>query len=176
MTSSPPLTFGRRLSAERTRIPTALRSEEVSFCNASALGSACRPISSNSCRPVSSSATCAAFPDRYEHKKRLVNYPPKVAISTLVNSLKGVSSRMIRQKKYPSIRKKLWGGALWSLLFCRKLRWRTHRDRAPVHRATENAALTSAKDAWASALSFPTLTGEVCCAIRSICRLNTGLG
>ena len=33
---------------------------------------------------------------------------------TLVNSLKGVSSRMIRQKKYPSIRKKLWGGALWS--------------------------------------------------------------
>jgi putative transposase len=27
----------------------------------------------------------------------------------LVNGLKGVSSRMIRQKKYPSIRKKLWG-------------------------------------------------------------------
>ena len=31
-----------------------------------------------------------------------------------VNSLKGVSSRMIRQKNYPSIREKLWGGALWS--------------------------------------------------------------
>jgi putative transposase len=43
-----------------------------------------------------------------------VNYPPKVAVSSLVNSLKGVSSRMIRQKLYPSIRKKLWGGALWS--------------------------------------------------------------
>ncbi|NYT77793.1 transposase [Alcaligenaceae bacterium] len=27
---------------------------------------------------------------------------------------KGVSSRMIRKKSYPSIRKKLWGGALWS--------------------------------------------------------------
>lgn len=26
----------------------------------------------------------------------------------------GVSSRMIRRKNYPSIRKKLWGGALWS--------------------------------------------------------------
>lgn len=44
----------------------------------------------------------------------LVNYPPKVAVSALVNSLKGVSSRMIRQKDYPSIGKKLWGGALWS--------------------------------------------------------------
>lgn len=44
----------------------------------------------------------------------LVNYPPKVAVSALVNSLKGVSSRMIRKKNYPSIRKKLWGGALWS--------------------------------------------------------------
>jgi len=43
----------------------------------------------------------------------LVNYPPKLAVSVLVNSLKGVSSRMIR-KNYPSIRKKLWGGALWS--------------------------------------------------------------
>ena len=44
----------------------------------------------------------------------LVNYPPKVSVSALVNSLKGVSSRMIRQKNYPSIRKKLWGAALWS--------------------------------------------------------------
>jgi putative transposase len=35
-------------------------------------------------------------------------------VSALVNSLKGVSSRMIRQKHYPSIREKLWGGALWS--------------------------------------------------------------
>ena len=44
----------------------------------------------------------------------LVNYPPKVSVSNLVNSLKGVSSRMIRKKNYPGIRKKLWGGALWS--------------------------------------------------------------
>src|SRR5690606_8906610 len=44
----------------------------------------------------------------------LVNYPPKVAVSALVNSLKGVSSRMIRKRNYPSIRKKLWGGALRS--------------------------------------------------------------
>jgi putative transposase len=49
-----------------------------------------------------------------DHVHLLVNYPPKVAISALVNSLKGVSSRMIRKKNYPSIKKKLWGGALWS--------------------------------------------------------------
>lgn len=49
-----------------------------------------------------------------DHVHLLVNYPPKVAVSALVNSLKGVSSRMIRQKDYPSIRKKRWGGALWS--------------------------------------------------------------
>jgi putative transposase len=43
----------------------------------------------------------------------LVHYPPKVAVSTLVNSLKGVSSRMIRQK-HPVLQKHYWKGALWS--------------------------------------------------------------
>ena len=43
-----------------------------------------------------------------------MSYPPKVSVSALVNSLKGVSSRMIRKKNYPSLRKKLWGGALCS--------------------------------------------------------------
>lgn len=44
----------------------------------------------------------------------LVNYPPKVAISKLVNSLKGISSLLIRKKNHPGIKKKLWKGALWS--------------------------------------------------------------
>jgi putative transposase len=59
-------------------------------------------------------AELVEFDGEHDHVHLLVNYPPKVAVSNLVNSLKGVSSRMIRQKKYPSIRKKLWGGALWS--------------------------------------------------------------
>lgn len=54
------------------------------------------------------------FDGENDHVLLLVNYPPKVSISKLVNSLKGVSSRMIRQKNYPGIREKLWGGALWS--------------------------------------------------------------
>jgi putative transposase len=49
-----------------------------------------------------------------DHVYLLVNYPAKVAVSALVNSLKGVSSRMIRKKNYPSVRKRLWGDALWS--------------------------------------------------------------
>ena len=58
-------------------------------------------------------AELVEFDGEHDHVHLLVEYPPKVAVSALVNSLKGVSSRMIR-KNYPSIRKKLWGGALWS--------------------------------------------------------------
>jgi hypothetical protein len=52
------------------------------------------------------------FDGEDDHVHLLVNYPPKVSVSALVNSLKGVSSRILRQRSYPSIRKKLWGGAL----------------------------------------------------------------
>lgn len=34
--------------------------------------------------------------------------------SRLVNSLKGVSSRLIRKKHDPRIERALWGGSLWS--------------------------------------------------------------
>jgi len=44
----------------------------------------------------------------------LVNYTPKIAVAALVNSLKGVSSRLIRLKNYPSIRRMLRGKSLWS--------------------------------------------------------------
>jgi putative transposase len=50
----------------------------------------------------------------HDHVHLWVHYPPKVCISSLANSLKGVSSRRIRLHRYPNIRQKLWGGALWS--------------------------------------------------------------
>ena len=59
-------------------------------------------------------AELVEFDGEEDHVHLLVVYPPKVAISSLVNSLKGVSSRLIRKKGYPSIQKKLWGGSLWS--------------------------------------------------------------
>ena len=48
-----------------------------------------------------------------DHVHLLVNYPPSISLSTLVNSLKGVSSRMLRQIR-PDIARRYWKGALWS--------------------------------------------------------------
>ena len=59
-------------------------------------------------------AELVEFDGQQDHLHLLVNYHPKVAVSRLVNSLKGVSSRMIRRKRYPGIGKKIWAGALWS--------------------------------------------------------------
>tara|TARA_R110001592_G_scaffold67975_8_gene208290 strand:- start:6091 stop:6501 length:411 start_codon:yes stop_codon:yes gene_type:complete len=56
------------------------------------------------------------FNGEEDHVHLLVNYPPKVQISKLVNSLKGVSSRKIRPL-FPAI-KSHWtnerSGSLWS--------------------------------------------------------------
>jgi len=49
-----------------------------------------------------------------DHAHLLVEYPPTVQLSKLVNSLKGVSSRMLRKKRYPEVTERLWGGSLWS--------------------------------------------------------------
>jgi putative transposase len=59
-------------------------------------------------------AELVEFDGEDDHVHLLVNYPPKVTISKLVNSLKGISSLLIRKKNYPNIKKKLWKGALWS--------------------------------------------------------------
>lgn len=70
------------------------------------------PIFSSVCADFESELV--EFDGEEDHVHLLVNYPPKVTVSKLVNSLKGVSSHLIRKKDYPSIRKKLWGNALWS--------------------------------------------------------------
>jgi putative transposase len=49
-----------------------------------------------------------------DHVHLLVEYPPTVALSRLVNSLKGVSSRKLRSRKFPEVTERLWGGHLWS--------------------------------------------------------------
>ncbi len=59
-------------------------------------------------------AVLVEFDGKDDHVHLLVNYPPKISISSLVNSLKGVSSRMIRKKNFASIRKALWKNSLWS--------------------------------------------------------------
>ena len=59
-------------------------------------------------------STLIEFDGEGDHVHLLVNYPPKVSVSKLVNSLKGVSSRLIRKKQFPSVKNSLWGGSLWS--------------------------------------------------------------
>lgn len=53
------------------------------------------------------------FDGESDHVHLLVNYPPKITISKLVNALKGVSSRLLR-KVHPEIASKYWKGVLWS--------------------------------------------------------------
>jgi putative transposase len=49
-----------------------------------------------------------------DHVHLLIEYPPTVQLSKLVNSLKGVSSRRLRQQDFPEVKSKLWDGHLWS--------------------------------------------------------------
>ncbi|ART57243.1 IS200/IS605 family transposase (plasmid) [Acidovorax carolinensis] len=49
-----------------------------------------------------------------DHVHLLVEYPATVALSRMVNSLKGVSSRMLRAMEFPEVQRRLWGGHLWS--------------------------------------------------------------
>ncbi len=49
-----------------------------------------------------------------DHVHLLINYPPKVSVSKLVNSLKGVSSRYVRAQQFPTLHKYIWMDSLWS--------------------------------------------------------------
>lgn len=54
------------------------------------------------------------FNGENNHVHLLVNFPPKIALSKLVNSLKGVSSRRLRQE-YPELVRHYWQAQrLWS--------------------------------------------------------------
>jgi putative transposase len=72
---------------------------------------AMRPIFENVCADFE--AALVEFDGEDDHVHLLVNYPPKVALSSLVNSLKGVSSRLLR-KQFPSLIRRYWKGVLWS--------------------------------------------------------------
>ncbi|MDO8223284.1 IS200/IS605 family transposase [Staphylococcus aureus] len=54
------------------------------------------------------------FPLLYDHSKRTSDYPPKLAISNLVNSLKGVSSRLLRRDRPDVAQRDYYKGVLWS--------------------------------------------------------------
>lgn len=59
-------------------------------------------------------ATITAIESDGDHVHVLVTYPPRLALSRLVQHLKGASSRAVRQKRFPDVTKKLWGKHFWS--------------------------------------------------------------
>src|SRR5919199_235590 len=63
-------------------------------------------------------AELLAFDGEDDHVHLLVAYPPKVSISALVNSLKGVSARHLRSQNFPEVKAKLWGDHFWSPSYC----------------------------------------------------------
>jgi putative transposase len=59
-------------------------------------------------------AELVEFDGEKDHIHLLINYPPKVSISKLVNSLKGtVSSRLLRNE-FQDLRNNYYKGVLWS--------------------------------------------------------------
>ncbi|WP_411152225.1 IS200/IS605 family transposase [Streptomyces sp. A30] len=54
------------------------------------------------------------FNGEEDHVHLLVHYPPKVQLSKLVNSLKGVSAKLLRKEYDTHVRRHLWGGHFWS--------------------------------------------------------------
>ncbi|WP_413253817.1 IS200/IS605 family transposase [Streptomyces canus] len=75
------------------------------------------------------------------HVHLLVHYPPKVALSRLVGSLKGVSARRLRQEFPGHIRTYLWGDHFWSPSYFAASWRRTARDHQGVHREPEATRL-----------------------------------
>ena len=48
-----------------------------------------------------------------DHLHAIIEYPPKVSVSGLVNALKGTSSRLLRKER-PDIARRYLDGVLWS--------------------------------------------------------------
>ncbi|GAB3364454.1 hypothetical protein GCM10027395_07840 [Giesbergeria sinuosa] len=100
-----------------------------------------RPILAKVCTDFE--AELVEFDGEDDHVHLLVNYPPKVSVSALVNSLKGVPSRMIRQKKLPQHSTKTLGPiAMVATVLCGQLWWSTYRGDSSVYGTTANAVLS----------------------------------
>ena len=63
---------------------------------------------------VSFEAELVEFNGKADHVHLLVNFPPKVSVSRLVNSLKGVASRRLKQMHPELIKPAYMKNALWS--------------------------------------------------------------
>jgi putative transposase len=72
----------------------------------------CGEIMRDVCRSFEAELT--EFDGETDHVHLLVHYPPKVSVSGLVNSLKGVSSRYLRAEYTGTASQAITHGHLWS--------------------------------------------------------------
>ncbi|MEU3456611.1 IS200/IS605 family transposase [Micromonospora sp. NPDC006766] len=72
----------------------------------------CEQVMADVCAGMS--AELAEFNGEDDHVHLLVRYPPKLAISTLVSSLKGVSAHYLRKEFTGRINRHIMHGHLWS--------------------------------------------------------------
>jgi REP element-mobilizing transposase RayT len=75
------------------------------------------------------------------HVHLLVNYPPKHSVSALVNSLKGVSSRLLRSERPDLVRRYFERCALVTVVLCCQLWWCANRRAQGLHRTAKDPAL-----------------------------------
>src|ERR1700739_2861516 len=78
--------------------------------------SRCRDIMADICRDAK--AELIEFNGEQDHVPLMIHYPPTLQISKLVNSLKGVSSRLLGNEFWPHLRKYLCGNRLGSPSYC----------------------------------------------------------
>ncbi|MBZ9638443.1 IS200/IS605 family transposase [Streptomyces sp. PSKA30] len=77
-----------------------------------AMLSRCEQIMRDVCEDFE--AELKQFNGEDDHVHLLVHYPPKVQLTKLVNSLKGVSARLLRKEYDAHVRRCLWKGHFWS--------------------------------------------------------------
>ena len=72
----------------------------------------CEELASEVCEGFG--AELVKFNGEDDHVHLLVNFPPTVQLSRLVNSIKGVTSRMLRREFDAHVRHYLWGNHFWA--------------------------------------------------------------
>jgi len=53
-----------------------------------------------------------------DHCHLLLAYPPSVSLSSLIQRLKGSSSRRVRAMRFPEVTRRMWGRHFWSASYC----------------------------------------------------------
>jgi putative transposase len=117
-------------------------------------------------------ATLVQMDGEDNHVHLLVEYPPpKVAVSSLVSSLKGVSSRLLRQQRL-DIRKRHWKGVLWSPGYFASSCGGAPNSIVRQYIEQQKTPGLTLMTASLSALSFPALKDGAC---RAFCQKSCGL-